>query len=194
MTRLPAAYAWLNAEPGPKMLVEALKLYGTLEGPGVADNPAIEAWADEVQAAVPTPYNRWAASFYDNDAIAWCGLFMALVAVRANTDRRPERWPPDKYLSALSWTAFGQPVAKALPMLGDVVVFSRDGGGHVGLHVGEDHEAIHVLGGNTGDQVKVARIAKLRLVAVRRPPYQVSPANVRRVLLAPAGDLSRNEA
>lgn len=194
MSAPPGSYAWLNNEPGPRMLAEALRLWGTLEGPGSTDNPKVIAWADEVQAAVPTPYNKWAASFYDEDSIPWCGLFMAVVAVRANTDKRADRWPPDKYLSAMSWATFGKAVQLAMPMLGDVVVFHREGGGHVGLYVGEDHEAIHVLGGNTADQVKVARISKQRLVAVRRPPYVNQPPNVRRVLLAATGALSTNEA
>lgn len=29
---LPVQYAWLSKEPGPKMLLEALKLFGTIEG------------------------------------------------------------------------------------------------------------------------------------------------------------------
>jgi hypothetical protein len=28
---IPSRYAWLAREPGPKMIVEALKLFGTLE-------------------------------------------------------------------------------------------------------------------------------------------------------------------
>lgn len=35
---LPDRYAWLAREPGPRMLVEALKMYGTLEKPGAANN------------------------------------------------------------------------------------------------------------------------------------------------------------
>ena len=31
---LPAQYRWLEAEPGPRMIAEALKQYGTLEAPG----------------------------------------------------------------------------------------------------------------------------------------------------------------
>lgn len=38
---LPSTYAWLGGEPGPRMLLEALKLFGTLEAPGNADNPTI---------------------------------------------------------------------------------------------------------------------------------------------------------
>jgi hypothetical protein len=44
---LPSQHAWLANEPGPKMHVEALKEFGTLETPGTADNPKVLAWAAE---------------------------------------------------------------------------------------------------------------------------------------------------
>ena len=36
-------------------------------------------------------------------------------------------------------------------MLGDILTFKRNGGGHVGLYVGEDKDCYHVLGGNQGN-------------------------------------------
>ena len=45
MTDLPKQYAWLDAEPGPRILVEALKTYGTIEKLGEGSNPSILAWA-----------------------------------------------------------------------------------------------------------------------------------------------------
>jgi uncharacterized protein (TIGR02594 family) len=149
---LPSRYAWLAREPGPKMIVEALKLYGTMEKPGTADNPIIIGWAKEVGGEV--------ADVYRADSIPWCGLFMAVVAKRAGKE------PPKHPLWALSWSAFG---AKAdTPALGDVLVFTRGTGGHVGLYVGEDATAFHVLGGNQSDRVCIARIAKARLYAAHR--------------------------
>ena len=38
---LPAQYRWLEAEPGARMIAEALKQYGTLEAPGEADHQGI---------------------------------------------------------------------------------------------------------------------------------------------------------
>lgn len=177
-------YDFLNDEPGPKMLVEALKLYGTVETPGAGSNPTIIRWADELAGV--SKYAKWAADFYDNDGIPWCGLFMAVVAKRAGKEF------PTKYLSAAEWAMFGQRAETA--MLGDVLVFRRPGGGHVGLYVGEDDTAYHVLGGNQSDRVNVTRIAKDRCVAVRRPRYINTPLNVRRILLnGAAGGLSTNE-
>lgn len=73
MTALPSAYAWLAKEPGPRVLLEALALFGTRETPGAASNPAILAWAKETGLARD----------YTNDGIAWCGLFVAVVTKRA---------------------------------------------------------------------------------------------------------------
>lgn len=174
---LPARYAWLDKEPGPKMLKEALALYGTLEAPGAKDNPVILAWAREAGLG----------KSYSHDSIPWCGLFMAVVAKRAG---KPV---VDSPLWALSWADFGKPVHQ--PMLGDVLTFKRNGGGgHVALYVGEDAGAYHCLGGNQSDSVCITRIAKARLYRARRPSYSAKPANVRKVMLAASGQLSTNEA
>jgi cell wall-associated NlpC family hydrolase len=80
-------------------------------------------------------------------------------------------------------------------MLGDVLVFKRQGGGHVGLYVGEDKDAYHVLGGNQSDSVSITRILKDRLHAARRCTWKTAqPANVRRVFLSGSGAVSQNEA
>lgn len=174
---LPAQYAWLSKETGPKMLVEALKLFGTLEAPGARDNPVIIAWASEIGLA----------KTYSHDSIPWCGLFMGVIAKRAGKD------VVDSPLWALSWADFGKPAGSS-PMLGDVLTFKRDGGGHVALYIGEDASAYHCLGGNQSDKVCITRIAKSRLYKARRPLYNVQPSNVRKVVLASTGKLSTNEA
>lgn len=188
---LPAQYAWLAREGAPKMLVAALGLHGTLETPGAANNPQILAWADDVAQAFPTAYNRWAADFYKHDSIAWCGLGMAIAAVRAG------RQPPDKYLSALAW-ANGGPgwvkVAVSDAMLGDVLVFKRSGGGHVALYVGEDATHFHILGANQDDTFNIRRKPIAHCVGAIRPAYINRPANVRKIRLAATGRVSASEA
>lgn len=175
---LPAAYAWLAREAGPRVLVEALALFGTKKVPGAASNPAILAWAREVGVA----------STYTNDGVAWCDLFVATVTKRAGFD------PVANTLWARNWLSFG--TKAAVPALGDVLVFSRPGGGgHVGFYVGEGATAYHVLGGNQGDQVRFNPIAKSRCIAVRRCPWKLAqPANVRPIRLAAGGALSTNGA
>lgn len=188
---LPAQYRWLEAEPGPRMIIEALKQYGTLEAPGEADNPKIICWQDELETA---GLGRVYAGVYRHDAIPWCGLFMAIAAHRANFERRPERNPPKLYLAALEWASFGVSVPKGAAALGDVLVFKRKGGGHIGLYVGYDASAFHVLGDNQSDRVSITRLSRNRLVAVRRPAYRAQPANVRQIPLAASRSLSVNEA
>jgi uncharacterized protein (TIGR02594 family) len=173
---LPAAYRWLlTLTPLPRLIAEALKLYGVTEARGTADNPSIVAWARE--AGCPA---------YRVDSQPWCGLFMAVIAKRAG---KPI---PDGPLWALNWQHFG--TASPRPSLGDVLVFQRPSGGHVGLYVGEDATAFHVLGGNQGDRVCILRVGRDRLKTVRRPVYASMPATVRPVHLAATGAVSTNEA
>jgi uncharacterized protein (TIGR02594 family) len=178
MPTLPAAYRWIEAvRPQPRMIAEALKLFGVAEIGGSADCPVILGWAKEVGGEVERTYRA--------DSIPWCGLFMAVVA------RRAGKVAPERPLWALNWARFG--AAAPAPMLGDVLVFRRGGGGHVALYVGEDEEAFHVLGGNQADRVCFARLARSRLHAARRPAYRVVPASVRRYRLAAGGALSADE-
>lgn len=177
---LPEKYKWLAKEGAPKMLVEAIKHYGTLEHIGKGSNPNITAWAKE------TGVSGW----YTDDDIPWCGLFVGMVAKRCGYPA-----PATKLLSALSWALWGEEVPKERAELWDVLVFSRTGGGHVGFYVGENDSAYLVFGGNQSNAVGFAFIDKKRLVAVRRPKYAIGePKNVRKILLAYNGELSRNEA
>lgn len=166
---LPAHYAWLDHEDAPKMLVEMLKLYGTLERPGSSDNPTIMAWAKECGIIG-----------YTHDSVPWCGLTMAVAAHRAGYEF------PSNPLWALNWLKFGHSVSQ--PMLGDVMVKERDGGGHVTSYVGQDADAYHCLGGNQSDSVNITRIAKSAFKGFRRPNFKIGqPANVRVVHLASTG-------
>lgn len=177
MSHLPEAYRWLeNVDELPRTIAEGLRLLGVRETPGGASNPVILAWAREIGVA----------DVYRNDVVPWCGLFAGVVAKRAG-------WPvPVGPLWARNWTRFGQPVVRA--GLGDVLAFSRGTGGHVGFYVAEDTDAYHVLGGNQGDAVSIARIEKKRLLAARRPVWKVrQPAGVKRYAVAATGALSTDE-
>jgi uncharacterized protein (TIGR02594 family) len=172
-------YDWLKNEKAPRILVEAVKLLGVVEAPGSVDNPVIMEWGKKVGKA------RLGMS-YSADSIPWCGLFMAVCAVNAGLE------PPPIAVRALAWSGWGQPVQR--PALGDVLVFTRKGGGHVGLYVGEDAQAYHVLGGNQGDKVCVTRIAKARLYSASRTKWSFrQPDNVRLIWLDQSGALSENE-
>lgn len=172
-------YVWLADlnPPPPRVIREGCELLGTEEYVGAKHNPEILAWAKETGLE----------KVYTNDEIPWCGLFVAVVVKRAGFE------PVSAPLWARSWAKFGNPSPQ--PALGDVLVFERGSGGHVGFFVAEDAEAYHVLGGNQQNKVSITRIAKSRLLAARRCPWKVAePASVRPYVVAADGALSTNEA
>ncbi len=196
MTPLPPRFSWLDdLQQVPRMFAAARALYGTLETPGVTNNPVIIAWADEVSAAEPNAYNKWAGDWYNDDSTAWCGLFQAVCAVRANPEKRPERWPPKNWLAAASWSAFGNPVALADASLGDICVKFRKGGGHVFQYVAEspDGKTVFGLGGNQGDAVSIAPFARSEIVAARRVPFINRPEAVKKYVVTNAGLSAQRE-
>lgn len=170
------SYRWLAQEPAPRHLLKAIELYGVTETVGPQHNPVIMGWAKEVGLD----------NVYKSDEIPWCGLYVAIVMHRAG---RPVVQGP---LWALNWNNFG--VRVQVPMLGDVLTFTRKSGGHVGFYVGEDETAYHVLGGNQGNKVCVSRILKKRLSQARRPEYRSQPTNIRRIMLASNGVISTDES
>lgn len=180
MVNLPEKYRFLNAlDPLPRMVREAVMLFGTREQPGPGDNPVIMRWVIELgDPAVKRVYTA--------DAVPWCGLFMAIVA------RRAAKNPVDQPLWALNWGRFGSAVGQ--PMLGDVLTFVRPEGGHVAIYIGESAKSYHVLGGNQADQVCFTEIAKTRLRSARRPAYRNQPATVKPYILGTSGIFSANEA
>lgn len=181
MSALPKRYEFLAREPAPRILLEALKLYGTLEVPGPKSNPLILQWAKS------TGLDR----IYRDDSTSWCGLFMAYVALQAGWQ------PPINPLGARNWLNFGTPQKEAA--LGDVLVYwrgSRNGWlGHVGIYVGEDKENYFTLGGNQKDRVSIEPKAKDRILGIRRCPWNINqPANVRPIWLTSAGPATTAEA
>lgn len=190
--KLPAQYEWvLGVEELPLTIVEGLKEFGVLETPGPGNNPRIIGWADEIGRNDARRYAKWADGFIEQggDAIPWCGLYAGVICLRAR------KAIPEKYLSAAEWVNFGQrPPVSDPARLGDVLVFRRSGGGHVGFYVAEDATAYHVLGGNQSDRVSIARIEKSRCIGVRRPVYTNMPWGARPFTVAASGELSTNEA
>lgn len=179
---IPAKYKYLEKEGAPRMLVESLKLVGVSEIKGPKHNKTIMDWAKEIGGKVE--------QVYLSDEIPWCGLVHAVITLRSG--RSPVKDP----LWALNWGTFGEHAP--VPMLGDTLVFVRRTStgakaGHVGLYVGEDSTAYHVLGGNQSDMHGFTRIAKNRLYTARRPKYKNMPSNVRRIFLNSNGPISNNE-
>jgi uncharacterized protein (TIGR02594 family) len=175
---IPAQYRDLLRPDLPRMLKAAVADFGVKETPGPGSTTAIMQWAHAL-----------GIRGYRSDDIPWCGLAVAHWAQEAG---RPITEQP---LWALSWRHWGEPVTDS-PALGDVLVWSRRGGGHVGMYVGHDETHFHCLGGNQGDAVNIRRFPRtassdLSFVAVRRPPYKQRPVTAMPVVRsrngAPAG-------
>lgn len=170
-------YQWLSKENSPKVISEAIKLFGTKEIVGKQHSKEILSWAKELGLE----------KTYTNDEIPWCGLFTAIVVKRANFDVvKSPLWARD-------WLNFG--VEQKTAMLGDVLVFTRPGGGgHVGFYIGEDDTCYHVLGGNQSNMVNATRILKSRCIGIRRCNWKISqPKKVRVIKLIATGNVSTNE-
>jgi len=119
------------------------------------DNAKLRAWLRSDNATLGDPR-----------ALPWCGDFVE-TAIKTTL-------PDEEYPGALgsnpywaqNWKLLGRPVA---PTYGAVLVFLRDGGGHVGFAVGEDATDYYVLGGNQSNAVTITRIDKNRMIASRWP-------------------------
>lgn len=173
---IPKQYEYLNTMQGvPRLVKEGLATYGVTEVVGRGSNHTILQWATETGLS----------NIYSDDDIPWCGLWMAVIVKRSGRD------PIKNPLWARSWANWGTRVAA--PELGDIVVFRRKTGGHVGIYIAEDNTAFHILGGNQSNQVNITRIAKNRAIAFRRPVYRIIPSGVKRYFMDGRGALSTNE-
>lgn len=165
----------------PAWLTAARRKLGTREAPGPANNTTILGWAKRLGTEV-------LGIIYNADDVPWCGVFVALCLDEASIAS------PRFAVRARSWAEWGANMRPERLAPGAVLVFDREGGGHVSFYVGEDSTSYHVLGGNQGDAVSVARIAKLRLVASRWPKGVPVIGGPVRLSERPGVPLSRNEA
>jgi uncharacterized protein (TIGR02594 family) len=161
---LNTKYTFLTKEKGPKVILNAVQLYGVKEIAGNLHNHQILDWAKEINVS----------RLYTKDEIPWCGLFVGVCVKRAG-------YPlVDNPLWARSWASFGK--KQEVAMLGDILVFKRGVGGHVGFYVAEDNLCYHVLGGNQNNEVTVMRIEKDRCISINRCDWKIGqPDNVRQI-------------
>lgn len=119
-----------------------------------------------------------------DDETPWCAAFVGAMLERAGVQST-------RYESARSYETWGVKLAK--PVRGCVVVFTRDGGGHVGFVVGQDKAGnLLVLGGNQSDAVNVRAFPRGRVTAYRWPAGVPIPAANLPVLAA--AEISKKEA
>lgn len=179
---IPAQYQFLTKVEIPLVKV-ALSYHGLREIKGKGSDPVIIGWAKKLNVS----------AVYTDDDMAWCGVFIGGCMLECGLT------PPKGYdvMRALKYRDWGQKVTT--PALGDVISVKRFDakgnlvGGHVGIVVGEDEQAWHVLGGNQKDEVSVTRIGKQRDAVFTRPRV-TGYGTVKLPRLNPNGTMSQNEA
>jgi uncharacterized protein (TIGR02594 family) len=176
------SYEYLKNIVSPKHIVEAVKLIGVKETAGAKNNPLIMGWTKELSLE----------KIYVNDEMSWCALFAAYVLFKANRRVILKGKDPYDYLRAVKYADYGVEVSLKNAAFGDILIFKRPGGFHIGFYVGEDQKNYHVLGGNQSNMVNVAKIAATRLISVRRPAY--NSYEPEKMIVNAAGPVSFNEA
>lgn len=119
-----------------------------------------------------------------DDETPWCAAFVGAMLESVGI-------VSTRYESAKSYEKWG--LKLDAPVYGCVVVFTREGGGHVGFVVGQDKSGnLLVLGGNQGDAVNVRAFPRSRATAYRWPVGVKLLQNDLPVLAS--AEISRNEA
>lgn len=122
-------------------------LLGVLTAPFTAAGSAVAAAA------------RYVGTNPTGKASLWCADFVNLI------ERKLGR-PGTGSREAKSFLRYGRPIS--IPQPGDIVVFNRRGGGHVGYYVSGPATHPVVVSGNDGHRVRV-RQQSLPVVAYVRP-------------------------
>ena len=159
----------------PLWLLEAQRHIGVKEIKGAKHNSFILVWLKSLSA------------WWSSDEVPWCGVFAAHCMKKAEC-KLPRYW-----MRAKDWLNWGQKIMQ--PCVGCIVVFEREGGGHVGFVVGQDaNKNLMVLGGNQGDAVKVSPFDVSRVAGYRWPKEYPIPLSFELPILNSDGKLSKNEA
>lgn len=173
-----------SLNPLPKILAMALQYLGVKEIPGSKSNPVILNMADQLGLG----------NIYKNDDTSWCALFMSFICTVCGKPLPSVEGDLYNMLRAKWFLNYGEAVEKGQEMLGDILIFQRPGGGHVGIYVGESDTTFHVLGGNQSNAVTIAEIKKDRCIGARRLYRTGVPQTVKKYRLDSSGNVSTNEA
>lgn len=162
----------------PLWLSVGQMLEGIAEIPGPSSNPIILRWARDINAP----------PFFNNDDIAWCAVYANRLAMACQFPLSGKGY---ELIRAKSFTQWGQDLPHEA--LGAWMVFSRPEGSHIGLYLGETKTAYRVHGGNTGNRVGTAWIAKSRLIGRRWPVGVPMPLSAPVLLTSDGSPLSTDE-
>lgn len=144
-------------------ITEARKLIGVTETKGARHTPEVlQMWRDIKRGGIK------------DDETPWCAAFVGAMLERAGIKS-------SRFESAKSYLTWGTRLAAPAP--GCIVVFTREGGGHVGFVVGRDVAGnLQVLGGNQADAVNIRTFSRSRVTGYRWPSNVPIPTDALPVL------------
>jgi uncharacterized protein (TIGR02594 family) len=161
----------------PKWLAEAIKLEGTAEIDGKANNPAIMQL-----------YKDCGHKGVEYETTAWCAAMVGACLKRAG---KPPSSPVELNLMARSYLKYGVPLSKPIP--GCIAIWPRGKppSGHVGFVVSVDEKAgtVRTIEGNVSNRVKYGKHAISDALGYRWPPEGNPPTADR-----PAAPVTAKEA
>lgn len=155
-------------------LVEARKHLGVTEVKGSLHRAEIlQMWKDIKRSGIK------------DDETPWCAAFVGAMLERSGVRST-------RFESAKSYLQWGRTLSE--PVLGCVVVFTREGGGHVGFLVGKDAAGnLLILGGNQSDQVNIRAFPVSRVTGYRYP-LELPLPTAQVPVLASGGVVSKRES
>lgn len=156
-------------------VIEARKHLGVSETKGPKTSGIIAKWLNEL--------NAW----WHDDETAWCGVFVAH-CIKSCGLSVPKYW-----MRAKAWAEWGEKLPSPVP--GCIVIFEREGGGHVGFVVGRTVKGnLMVLGGNQGDCVCIKPFDRSRVLAYVWPSDVPMPFNKSLLVMESNSELSVRES
>ncbi len=170
VTNVPAP---VIVSKGAPWVDQVRRATGIQEVPGAADNPVIMGWREDIAKAFPKM--RTYAYTYQHDSTPWCGHGLAAALARVGIEPPFGSTPELKYMWADSYAHWGTKLPKPIP--GCIMVFTRNGGGHVAMLEKIDGNTLWVRGFNQSDEVNVSTKAlnSTFTAAVWPPGYAVVP-------------------
>jgi uncharacterized protein (TIGR02594 family) len=133
----------------PRHLIIARGELGVKEIAGGRHNPRIVAYHQTCSLKATDDDTPWCSAF-----VNWCIIQAGLRGTNS--------------AAAISWMQWGRSIPLAQGQPGDIAVFSRSGGNHVGFHISHDDNALRLLGGNQNDEVNIATFSRARFLGLRR--------------------------
>lgn len=170
----------------PKLVRKGLEFLGLKEIPGQGYNPIIRSWANDLGIQ----------GIYKNDDESWCAVFISWLCWFW---KKPMVGTQYFLIRAASYLKWGIAVPLEEACLGDICVFKRPGGNHVGIliavtKVNGKITTLHILGGNQSNAVTITEIAAERCIGVRRFYATAKPVAAIQYVVDSSGKLSANEA